>query len=143
MAKMVRINYTVRDPSISDASLMPYARARLFSKTALVETIGLLDSGASVNVLPYRLGCELGLDWSSQKTDVRLGGNLSGWEAKAVLLNVEIEQLKVVPLVFAWSKNEIVPLLFGQVNFFQAFDICFFRSQGFFTITSRESIASL
>jgi len=60
MAKLVRINYTARNPSMSDASLMPYAKARLFSKTSSVESIGLLDSGASVNVLPYRIGCDLG-----------------------------------------------------------------------------------
>ena len=116
MAKMVRVNYTVGDPSISDASLIPYARARLFSKTTSVESIGLLDSGASVNVLPYRLGCDLGLDWSAQKTDVQLGGNLSGWEARAVLLNLKIEQLTVVPLVFSWSRNEAVTFVWFYEN---------------------------
>lgn len=32
-----------------------------------LEVMGLLDTGASVNVLPYNIGLELGAIWSEQK----------------------------------------------------------------------------
>jgi hypothetical protein len=33
----------------------------------LVETIGLVDSGATINVLPYEIGLQLGSIWDERK----------------------------------------------------------------------------
>jgi hypothetical protein len=41
-----------------------------------VEVLGLLDTGASVNVLPYSIGLQLGAVWEEQRTSVILAGNL-------------------------------------------------------------------
>jgi hypothetical protein len=41
-------------------------------------------------------------------------------------------------LAFAWTRNEAVPLLLGQVNFFLEFDVCFFRSQGYCEVRPRN-----
>jgi hypothetical protein len=38
---------------------------------------GLLDSGATVNVLPITLGLRLGAVWENQKTAAALTGNLA------------------------------------------------------------------
>jgi hypothetical protein len=32
-------------------------------------------------------------------------------------------------LAFAWSQNDNVPVILGQMNFFLEFDVCFYRSQ--------------
>ena len=44
-------------------------------------TEALLDSGADVNVLPWRIGEALGAQWDDRKTTLRLAGTLSGTPA--------------------------------------------------------------
>jgi len=39
--------------------------------------MGLLDTGASVNVLPYNVGVQLGASWEEQRFSVTLAGNLA------------------------------------------------------------------
>lgn len=100
-----------------------------------MRTRGLIDSGATVNVLPFPLGLRLGAVWESQTTCVTLAGNLAAQEARAILLEARIADFAPVPLVFAWTRMENVPLLLGQVNFFDVFDVCFYRSRREFEIT--------
>jgi hypothetical protein len=42
-----------------------------------IEAVGLVDSGATVNVLPYELGLELGGVWDDHRAIIQLAGNLS------------------------------------------------------------------
>jgi hypothetical protein len=95
----------------------------------IVSAQGLLDSGASVNVIPYGLGIRLGAVWEAQTTRVVLTGNLAAQEARALLLHARIGRFSPVRLVFAWTHSENVPLLLGQMNFFQEFDVCFYRQR--------------
>ncbi|MCG3196865.1 MAG: hypothetical protein HUU16_10320 [Candidatus Omnitrophica bacterium] len=90
-----------------------------------VSTHGLLDSGATVNVMPYSLGIRLGADWKTQSPSVRLTGNLAAHDARALIVEAHIAAMEPVPLIFAWSESDDVPLLLGQVNFFQQFDVSF------------------
>lgn len=94
-----------------------------------IATRGLLDSGSSVNVIPYGVGIRLGAVWETQTTRVVLTGNLAAQEARALLLQARLGDFSPVRLVFAWTQNENVPLLLGQINFFQEFDVCFYRSR--------------
>ena len=55
-------------------------------------------------------------------------------ETRAVLLHCRVADFAPVPLVFAWSRLASVPLLLGQVNFFEAFDVCFYRARRQFEI---------
>jgi Aspartyl protease len=94
-----------------------------------VEVSALLDTGASVNVLPYSVGVQLGATWEEQTTSVILAGNLASVEARGLLVSAQIGDFDPVRLVFAWSLSDDVPLLLGRMNFFLEFDICFYRSQ--------------
>ena len=47
---------------------------------------GLLDTGATVSVLPYRVGLQLGAIWSDRAPAVQLTGTLAQFEAQALLL---------------------------------------------------------
>lgn len=85
----------------------------------------MLDTGATINVLPYRLGLQLGAVWSDNVPMVRLTGNLARFEAQALLLTAHVAGFPPVCLAFAWTRAEEVPLLLGQVNFFMEFDVCF------------------
>jgi len=98
---------------------------------------GLLDSGADINVLPFRLGLELGAVWEAQRTIIQLSGNLANLEARGILLTAVVAKLRPVRLAFAWTKAEDVPLILGQVNFFAEFDVCFFRSTNMFEVSER------
>ncbi len=107
---------------------------RLIDNNVSLNTGGLLDTGASVNVLPYEIGIGLGLNWDEHQTEVIITGNLAKFEAKGVLLSVEIQGFKSVTLAFAWTQAQNIPLLLGRVNFFQTFDLCFYGSQFMFEL---------
>jgi hypothetical protein len=98
----------------------------------------LLDTGASVNVLPYDVGVRLGAVWEEQTTTVLLAGNLAPVEARGLVVSAEIRPFVPRRLVFAWSQTNNVPLLLGRMNFFLEFDVCFYRSQLAFEVRPRS-----
>jgi Aspartyl protease len=118
---------------------LPLLPLSLTYRNSTIEVSALLDTGASVNVLPYNLGLELGAVWSEQTTSVMLAGNLASVEAKGLLVSAQIGNFEPVQLVFAWSLSNDAPLLLGRMNFFLAFDVCFYRSQLVFELRPRAS----
>ena len=125
--------YTMRDPVAGSSSLTPMLPLVL-SHQASIAASGLLDSGAMVNVLPFYLGIQLGYKWEEQTSFVRLSGNLAQSETRVVALQAQIADFAPVRLVFAWTQSDSVPVILGQVNFFQEFDVCFFRSREVFEV---------
>jgi hypothetical protein len=83
-----------------------------------VAVSALLDTGAAVDVLPCDIGLQLGFIWDQQTTTVELTGNLSSVEARVVLMTATVAQLPPVRLAFAWAKQDTIPVILGQVNFF-------------------------
>lgn len=79
--------------------------------------------------MPYGLGVRLGATWEAQTTQVRLTGNLAAREARALIVHARVASFPPVRLVFAWTRLDDVPLLLGQINFFEEFDICFHRQR--------------
>jgi hypothetical protein len=129
--------YLDRDPSANGAGLMPYMTLSLSHQKQTVAVEGLLDSGAVVNVIPYEVGLQLGFVWDQQTIPVRLGGNLALAEARAVAVTGTVGRLPPVLLAFAWTRSQTVPVILGQLNFFQEFDVCFFRSRALFEVRSK------
>jgi len=117
--------------------LMPYLPLTLVRGGKSIDVLGLVDSGASINVLPYRIGLELGAVWEEQTTFFELSGNLANYEARGLLLTAKVADFPAVNLAFGWTKAEDVPLILGQTNFFLEFDVCFYRSQNEFEIKAR------
>lgn len=120
---------------VSDA--LPQLPLSLTYRNSTIEVSALLDTGASVNVLPYHIGVELGAVWEEQTTSVILAGNLASVEAKGLLVFARIGDFAPVQLVFAWSLSDDAPLLLGRMNFFLAFDVCFYRSRLVFEVRPR------
>ena len=56
--------------------LRPLLPITLLNNDLSVESVGLLDTGATVNVLPFDMGLELGLLWGEQTRSIELAGNL-------------------------------------------------------------------
>ena len=95
-----------------------------------------------VNVLPYQLGVSLGLEWESMRVTLPpLAGNLAHYDVRAALLTAWIGNLTPFKLAFAWTKAEDVPLLFGHINFFTQFDICFYRTDKAFEVNLKSEVS--
>jgi hypothetical protein len=105
---------------------------------------GLVDSGSTVNVLPYSIGLALGAVWEEQPVIPPLAGNLSQVEVRALSVVTHHPQLTLnesIHLVFAWVQSDDAPVILGQINFFLEFDVCFYRSQNVFEIKLKRGLA--
>ena len=120
---------------------MPYAPITLQYGDRVIRVSGLVDSGATLNVLPYDVGLQLGAVWERQTVPVRLAGNMADAEARAIVVTGTIGRFAPVRLAFAWTRSSRVPVILGQTNFFMEFDIGFCRSQLFFEIKPREKVS--
>lgn len=109
-----------------------------FAGNSTVSAHGLLDSGSAVNVLPHLLGLHLGAEWEKHSARVTLSGNLGAHDARALVLEARIADFPPVKLVFAWTQAPDVPLLLGQVNFFQEFDVCIHGSRRQFEVQPHQ-----
>ncbi len=97
---------------------LPFLPLMLQYRTKTITVHGLVDSGASVNVLPYHVGLQLGADWETLGQNLALGGNLAAAPAKGLVLSATVATFAPVRLVFAWSRLDTVPVILGQMNFF-------------------------
>jgi hypothetical protein len=129
MVDKVRFAFTEIDPNLGALSTLPYLPIILTYRNQSVDVTGLLDTGSSVNVLPYEMGLRLGAVWENQRLSVPLGGNLARFEARALVLTATVDQFSPVELAFAWTQDRNAPLILGQMNFFLAFDVCFYRAE--------------
>src|SRR5215510_16569632 len=131
--------YSLPDGALDELDRLPRLSLTLHYRGQRVDTIGLVDSGATVNVLPYRLGRALGAIWSAQRATLRLAGNLAHLPAQPLIVSASIADFAPVQLAFAWTQAEDLPLILGQVNFFMVFEVCVFRAQSLFELRKRET----
>ena len=96
--------------SATSSPRMPF---RLSRPGIELPVTGLLDTGASLNVLPYSVGTRLGLVWDEQSVPVQLAGNLAASEARAIILIATIGEFPPKRLAFAWSRAESIPIILG------------------------------
>ncbi len=73
--------YSVADPSQSEFDSLPRLTLTLYCNNRQIEVVGLLDSGATVSVIPYEIGILLGENWDDRKADIRLTGNAGQFNA--------------------------------------------------------------
>ena len=130
--------YVQIDPAAGAASLSPYLPLELLLGGNQVSAMGLVDSGAAINVLPYDVGLRLGAIWEHQSTLVQLTGNLAACEARVLVVSATVGKLPPVRLAFAWARADSVPVILGQINFFLEFDVCFFRSRHQFEVKPKS-----
>ena len=122
-------------------SLMARLSLTLFNMDRSVNVVGLVDSGAALNVMPYEIGLALGANWEDQFVEVPLTGALGRLEARVLFVRAIVPQAisrDPVDLAFAWARAENIPLILGQTNFFMEFDLCFYRSEGAFEVNRHE-----
>ncbi|MBE9011204.1 hypothetical protein IQ250_13400 [Pseudanabaenaceae cyanobacterium LEGE 13415] len=135
MPSSVQYSFTSIDTARGELGFRPLLPIVLSHDQQTVSLSGLLDTGATVNVLPYAVGIELGYEWERQTTALNLTGNLAQYEARVVVVQATTTEFDPIQLVFAWSQATNVPIILGQVNFFMEFNVCFYRSQLQFEIS--------
>ena len=138
MVDTQKFPYKIIDSNLGMVDRMPYLPLKLSLPGQSLNTEGLLDTGASVNVLPYELGLQLCLIWEDETLSVLLAGNLARFEARAVVVDAQISSFPINNLAFAWTQDPNVPLILGQANFFFEFDVCFFRARSEFEIRPKQ-----
>jgi hypothetical protein len=138
MNEAARFPFVDANPAQPGTSLLPLLPFALSQGSRRMEAVGLLDTGAAVNVLPYSLGEQLGFVWEEQKTPLVLSGNLARLPARGILVTATVAHFTPVRLVFAWTQVDDVRLLLGQTNFFLEFDACFFRARSEFEVKPKS-----
>lgn len=139
MTNTVRFPYLRHESGRAEATILAYLPLALSHQERSITVSGLLDSGSTVNVLPYSLGLQLGFIWSQQTISVQLTGNLAASTAKGILVKGQVASLPSVDLTFAWTQTDEIPVILGQVNFFMEYDICFHRSIGEFEVKPKPN----
>lgn len=97
---------------------MPYLPLTLTLGDRCLEVTALLDTGASVNVLPYEIGLQLGAVWENQTVSIPLSGNLARSDSRGLVVSGTIAQFTPVLLGFAWTEMRNTPVILGHMNFF-------------------------
>jgi hypothetical protein len=62
----MRFTYSTIAPARHESDSLPWLPLVLRVGTRAVKAVGLVDSGATVNVLPFELGVELGAVWDER-----------------------------------------------------------------------------
>jgi hypothetical protein len=132
-----RFPFIERTNSLGFSSTLPYLPITLTYSNRSVEAMALLDTGASVNVLPYELGLQLGAVWEEQTVPIQLSGNLARMEARGLVLSATVAEFPSILLAFAWTESREAPLILGHMNFFAEFDVCFYRADFAFELRPR------
>lgn len=135
----MRFKYSTTDPSQDEFDALPRLPLVLRLNSQSVEVVGLVDSAATVNVLPYEVGIQLGATWDDRKATIRLAGSLGNIGAMPLFVTAQVDEFAPVRLAFAWARSNNVPLILGQTNFFMEFDVCFYRSKLEFEVKPKSS----
>lgn len=139
MADFVEFQYRTVQNARGEVLSRPLLPFTLTHAQSSVQVLGLIDTGSDINVLPYRVGLSLGLVWEQHPMLEGLSGNLSVHEARGVVIYGQVQNLRPARLVFGWSRADNIPVLLGQLNFLNEFDVCFFGAQSTFEIRRRST----
>ncbi|NDJ19770.1 hypothetical protein GS601_21180 [Myxacorys almedinensis A] len=133
-----RYSFTERIDSLGRSMIMPYVPLALTLGDRSLEVTALLDTGASVNVLPYEIGLQLGAVWENQTISIPLSGNLARSDSRGLVVAGTIAQFPSVLLGFAWTEMRDTPVILGHMNFFAEFNVCFYRHELAFEICLKD-----
>jgi hypothetical protein len=133
-----RYPFIDRINSLGQTSTLPYLPIVLSNGNNSIEVMALLDTGASVSVIPYEIGVQLGAIWENQTLIIPLSGNLARSEARGLILSGTVGTFAPTQLAFAWSRSTEVPIILGHMNFFAEFNVCFYRHESAFELHPRD-----
>jgi hypothetical protein len=133
-----RFPFLERRNSSGQTAILPYLPLTLSNSNNRQEVMALLDTGASINVLPYEIGLQLGAVWENQTVQIPLSGNLAQSEARGLVISGTVGNFSPILLAFAWTNSTDVPVILGHMNFFAEFNVCFYRHESAFELRPRD-----
>ena len=86
----MRFKFSTIDPSQDQYDSLPRLPLTLSSNNRQIDLIGIVDSGATVNVLPLQLGLDLGNAWDERKAVIRLAGTLGNFIAQPIFAMAKV-----------------------------------------------------
>jgi hypothetical protein len=110
----MRFQYSTTSSTQNEFDSLPRIPLILRRGDRSIDAVGLVNSGATVNVLPYELGIQLGAEWDDRKAIIQLSGNLGNQPAMPLAATAEIETFPPTKLLFAWIRSPNAPLILGQ-----------------------------
>ena len=121
---MIKFDYRKEISRSGEVIFRPTAKVYLFkSENEWIAEYFYIDSGADYTLIPYRMGCFLGLDRTA--LEIREMGGIGGFiPVRFAVIPMKIEKYKFDCKV-AWAQIEKVPFLLGRENVFDYFDITF------------------
>jgi hypothetical protein len=96
-----RYCFTEQTDSFGRSLTLPYIPITLTIGNRSIAVNGLLDTGSSVNVLPYDIGIQLGAVWEEQTVAISLAGNLAISSARGLVVSASVDHFPTVLLAFA------------------------------------------
>lgn len=138
MPETIRFPFAKSITGAGETKLRPVMPLTLERQGRRITAAARIDSGADVSVLPYSVGLALGANWDEEQPGAFLTGNLARLETRTLGLGLSIGSNRPVGVVFAWVLSDDIPMLLGQYNFFDAFNVCFFRGDGYLEVTPRR-----
>lgn len=136
---MARFAYSVSDAA--SGQVMPRLPMIFSHNDRSISVEGLVDTGSSINLLPFSYGVALGLIWEEHVVELTLTGALARYEARAASVwasNALLTGPSPVHLAMAWTRSDDARIVFGQINFFMEFNACFYRTQNYFEVWRRD-----
>jgi hypothetical protein len=138
---MKRFHYTESQGMAGIPGMLPFVSATLLrintaqSITHRRTLPVLVDSGSTVNVLPFDIGESLGFHWENCP-ETPFIGRVRGVPALGVDLFVKVAGFPPKRFAFGWSAKPStdMPCIFGQTNFFDEFYVDFRKPLGYFEI---------
>jgi hypothetical protein len=106
-----RYSFTERTDTFGRSVIMPHLPLMLTLGNRSLEVTALLDTGASVNVLPYEIGVQIGAVWENQAISIPLSGNLARSDSRGLVVSGTIAQFSPVLLAFAWTELSDAPVI--------------------------------
>ena len=134
MKSAIRFPFLQKPGGSGPLDLQPLLPLSLEHGRVSLDVVGLVDSGATISVLPYDVGVQLGFSWNRLKNSVQIGGALSPNLGKMLYLTARISTLQPVQLAFAWIKSNSCPVVLGLANFLFHFDVFLSRRHSYFEI---------
>lgn len=90
----MRLHYSTTDPSQNEFDSLPRVPIILHREGRTVESLELVDSGATINVMPYELGLQLGAIWEDSRAIIQLAGNLGNQPAMPFFAMAQVGALR-------------------------------------------------
>ncbi len=134
MNAAARFPYVLKQGGSGPLDMLPIVPVSLSHSTISLDVMALIDSGASMSVLPYNVGLAFGMSWKLLPHSLYIGGAGGSVQAKRLDLTAVVAPFAPTSLTFAWVNTNSYPFVLGHANFLFKFDVFLSRRHSYFEI---------